>query len=333
MLQKKQRSFKQHKHKNSPFQPRVLLFVSTTEEFSKPVHKKQTRKTRPIALLFKPTEEFSNACGRPTFCFNPIGPIFEQPTIVRCALFFFLAPTFCFNPIGIFELETKKHPFLLLVLLLPVFSSHTFERKRQNSHPTQLEIIHHQKFQPIKLFSTFCSYKEEPQFSNQPTSFYFCFNFGHGEIFDQSIILLFASTTKREPSSKPNADRSSFSNFEIRKAILKQTTGSFYFLFQPQRNFRRTHHHAHHHAHTHTQKTHTKKKKHQSLYFHTQAKTKEFSNEKNQKSQQTHSLMTLYFLFQPRSQFSNTPTNSGVLLLFNSVGIFKYRNRAGCVVF
>ena len=110
LLQKKQRSFKQHKtQKKVPFS-RVLLFVSTTEEFFETSTQKTNTQNHDQSLyLLNPTEEFSNACGRPTFCFNPI---------------------------GIFRTRNQKTPpFLLLVLLFPVFSSHTIERKRQITHP------------------------------------------------------------------------------------------------------------------------------------------------------------------------------------------------------
>ena len=208
-----------------------------------------------------------------------------------------------------------------------------YREKKTNHTPTQLEIIHHQKISSNLNFSLLLFLQRRTQFSNQSTSFYFCFNLGHGEIFDQSIILLLFQPQRGNQVQNPCQSLLlfQFSKFE---AIFKQTTGSFYFLFQPQRNFRPLHATHHHATHTHTH-TNTKKETPVTLLFVTLKRnlTKEFSNEKNQKSQQTHSLTTLYFLFQPRSQFSNTPPTGRSTFVQLCRNFSSSRNRAGCVVF
>jgi len=45
LLQKKQRSFKQHKHKRKSLSAAFYFLFQPQRNFSKPVHKKQTRKT------------------------------------------------------------------------------------------------------------------------------------------------------------------------------------------------------------------------------------------------------------------------------------------------
>jgi len=135
MLQKKQRSFKQHKHKNSPFQPRVLLFVSTTEEFSKPVHKKQTRKTRPIALLFKTYRGIFERLRASYFLFQPHRPNFRATNHRSLCFIFFPCSYFLFQPHRNFRTRNQKTPFFAACFTSSRFLFTHFREKKTKLTP------------------------------------------------------------------------------------------------------------------------------------------------------------------------------------------------------
>jgi len=187
------------------------------------------------------------------------------------ALFFFPCSYFLFQPHRNFSNSKPKNTplFAACFTFSRLLFTH-YREKKTNHTPTQLEIIHHQKISSNLNFSLLLFLQRRTQFSNQSTSFYFCFNLGHGEIFDQSIILLLFQPQRGNQVQNPCQSLLlfQFSKFE---AIFKQTTGSFYFLFQPQRNFR-PHHSTHHHAtHTHTHTNTKKETTSHSTFCHTQA--------------------------------------------------------------
>jgi len=149
---------------------------------------------------------------------------------------------------GIFRTQTTKN-FCSACFTFPrIFSSPPQREKKTKTHTQTQRIIHeHQKFRATNVSLLFVPTRHEPIFKSTK-SFYFCFNFGHGEIFEQSIILLLFQP-QREPSSKHMSLALLF-HFRNWSQIFKRS--SFYFCFSTtEETFSTTHPRApHHHTHT-----------------------------------------------------------------------------------